>query len=127
MPSESRTDGSILVVEDEVLIRLTVADFLRECGFQVFEAAHAGEAIRILDSEIPIDILFTDVQMPGDMDGFGLARWVRRNKPQIRVLLTSGLARAAAVATDLCDESLVPKPYDHGQLLRRLRAILAGN
>ena len=118
--------STVLVVEDEVLIRMTVADYLRECGMHVLEAANADEAMRVLEAEVEGDVVFSDVQMPGSMDGFGLARWIREHHPRIRVLLTSGLSRTHAVARDLCEESpFVPKPYDHGQLLERLRELLA--
>ena len=71
------------MVEDEVLIRLVIADYLRDCGYRVHEAVSAEEAILILQApEVSIDIVFSDVEMPGEMDGFGLARWVRANKPE---------------------------------------------
>jgi CheY-like chemotaxis protein len=66
-PGPSQT---ILVVEDEVLIRLVIAEYLRECGYKVYEAAHADEALAVLQSpDVPIDIVFSDVVMPGRMDG----------------------------------------------------------
>jgi len=117
--------STVLVVEDEILIRLTVADYLRECGLHVLEAANADEAVRVLEADVGIDVVFSDIQMPGSMDGFGLARWIRERHPHIRVLLTSGLIRTNVVAKDLCEEGpFVPKPYDHGQLLERLRELL---
>jgi CheY-like chemotaxis protein len=117
--------STVLVVEDEVLIRLTVADYLRECGFHVLEAATADEAVRVLAAEVEVDIVFSDIQMPGSMDGFALARWIRDHHPHVRVLLTSGLGRTTAVARDLCEENpLMPKPYDHGSLLERLKDML---
>lgn len=117
--------STILVVEDEILIRLTVADYLRECGFHVLEASNADEAVSVLEAEVEVDIVFSDIQMPGSMDGFALARWIRRHHPRVRVLLTSGLGRTSAVARDLCEENpLMPKPYDHGSLLERLKDML---
>jgi len=117
--------STILVVEDEVLIRLTVADYLRECGFHVLEASSADEAVRVLEAEVAVDIVFSDIQMPGSMDGFALSQWIRQHHPRVRVLLTSGLGRTTAVARDLCEETpLMPKPYDHGFLLERLKDML---
>jgi CheY-like chemotaxis protein len=117
--------STILIVEDEILIRLTVADYLRECGFHVLEASNADEAVRVLEAEVEVDIVFSDIQMPGSMDGFALAQWIRQHHPRVRVLLTSGLGRTTVVARDLCDESpLMPKPYDHGSLLERLKNML---
>jgi CheY-like chemotaxis protein len=116
-----------LVVDDEVLVRLAVGEYLRDCGFHVFEAADGNEAIEVLQAaELPIDLVFSDVQMPG-LDGFGLARWIRENRPEVRVLLTSGNpAGVAAKATELCHEGpVVAKPYDHAALLQRIKRMLA--
>ena len=75
---------TVLVVEDEVLIRVVIADYLRECGYRVYEAVNASEALAMLQApEVSVDIVFSDVEMPGDMDGLGLARWVRANKPSV--------------------------------------------
>jgi CheY-like chemotaxis protein len=116
----------VLVVEDDVLVRNLVAAYLRECGFDVIEANGADEAIRVLQAEVQVDILFSDVQMPGSMDGFGLARWVRRERPWLKVILTSGAARTAKEAGDLCEHGpFLAKPYDHAELERHIRSLLA--
>jgi CheY-like chemotaxis protein len=118
---------TILVVEDEVLVRMVIADYLRECGYRVIEAGSAEEAITVLTSPEPVEIVFSDVQMPGEMDGFGLATWVRRNQPWLKVLLTSGNARAATTAGDLCEEGpLEQKPYHPQTILTRIQQLLAG-
>jgi CheY-like chemotaxis protein len=116
----------ILVVDDEVLIRSVIAEYLRECGFHVFEAADGSEAREILQGAgMPIDLVFSDVQMP-KLDGFELARWIRENRPEVQVLLTSGNpGMAAAKATELCHKGpIVPKPYDHAILLNRMKRML---
>lgn len=124
MPEE-RDIHTILVVEDEVLVRMTIADYLRECGFQVAEAGSADEALAILNSEMPVDLVFSDVQMPGTMNGFGLAQWIRQHRPDLKVILTSGANDAAAEAGDLCDDGpLLAKPYDHIQLVERIKRLL---
>jgi CheY-like chemotaxis protein len=117
---------TILVVEDDVLVRSLVAAYLRECGFDVVEANGADEAIRVLQAEVPIDIVFSDIQMPGSMDGFGLAQWVRRERPWLKVILTSGAARTAKEAGDLCEQGpVLAKPYDHAELERNICSPLA--
>ena len=116
---------TLLVVDDEVLIRLTIADHLRDCGFHVIEAANGEEAVRVLEAGEPVDLVFSDVQMPGSIDGFALARWVRQNRPGMPVLLTSGYVRSAEIAHDLCEE-IVEKPYDPDDLAGRLRRLLPG-
>lgn len=116
----------ILVVEDDVLVRTVVAAYLRECGFDVIEATSADEAIRVLQAEVRVDIVFSDVNMPGSMDGFGLAQWVRRERPWLKVILTSGAARTAKEAGDLCEHGpILAKPYDHAELERHIRSLLA--
>jgi DNA-binding NtrC family response regulator len=121
-----KTTDTVLVVEDEVLIRLVIAQYLRDCGYRVIEAAHADEALLVLrKSELAIDVVFTDVEMPGSMDGFALAHWVRSNRPGMDVILTGSVNRAVQAASDLCEEqSNVPKPYDpqnvHDRILRLL-------
>lgn len=119
---------TILIVEDEILVRMVIADYLRDCGYRVIEAGHAEEALAVLQSSVPVHVLFSDIQMPGAMDGFGLATWVRRNQPHIKVLLTSGNARAAAMAHDLCEEGPVEaKPYQPQTVLDRIKRLLAEN
>ena len=117
---------TILIVENEVLIRMAVAAYLRECGFKVVEARTAAEALRVFESDTTIDVLFCGVSIPGDMDGFGLAQWVRREQPQTKVILTSSVRRSAEEAGTLCKEGPhLAKPYDHRDLERRIRRLLA--
>jgi CheY-like chemotaxis protein len=100
---------TVLVVEDEFLIRMLVADELRSLGFAVIEAGSADEAFPILLSDAPVHVLFTDVRMPGSMDGVELARRARSARPAIRVIMTSGhgpdipIAVRRALALFFCD------------------------
>ena len=118
---------TVLVVEDEVLIRLVIADYLRDCGYKVHEAVSGEEAIAILQApEVSIDVVFSDVEMPGSMDGFALARWVRANKPGLEVILTSGIERSADIAATLCEAGpLMKKPYSSQDVVDRLRQLAA--
>ncbi len=118
---------TVLVVEDEVLIRLVIADYLRECGYRVHEAVSAEEAVAILQApDVSVDVVFSDVEMSGDMDGFGLARWVRSNKPGIQVILTSGAERSADIAATLCEAGpLLEKPYPSQDVVDRIRQLVA--
>jgi DNA-binding NtrC family response regulator len=115
-----------LIVEDEVLIRLDVADYLRECGYRVIEAGNASEAMAVHQSGRCIDLVFSDVQLPGSTDGFALSHWVKTHQPEVKVILTSGVARSAQVAGELCEDGpLEKKAYDPQRLLERIRASLA--
>lgn len=85
---------AVLVVEDEVLLRMMMADALTDDGFEVFEAMHAADAIEVLTNTPHVKVIFTDIDMPGDMDGLRLAAFVRDRWPPIKVIITSGHAHA---------------------------------
>lgn len=113
--------ASILLVEDEALIRTVIAEGLRDEGFTVIEAADAAEALAVLAAGLSVDVLFTDVRMPGTMDGLALARVVRDRRPDIGILVTSGhhVERPPGIA-----EPVLPKPYLVPEAVRRVRRIL---
>src|SRR5580698_8197795 len=80
----------VLLVEDEILLRMNAVEIIEEGGFDVVEAANADEAIAILESRSDIGVIFTDIQMPGSMDGLKLAAAVRGRWPPIKIIATSG-------------------------------------
>jgi CheY-like chemotaxis protein len=124
--SVGKPPPTVLIVADEVLIRMAVADYLRECGYNVVEASDAHEAIEVMTSDVAVDVAFSDIAMPGSLDGFGLAQWIRRERPDIKVVLSAGVARSARAAGELCEDGpTLAKPYDHADLERRIRALLA--
>jgi CheY-like chemotaxis protein len=115
----------VLLVEDEIIILVVIAGYLRGCGYQVIEAQDADEAVALLEADHPVDALFSDVRMPGEMDGLGLARWARRHRPEVPVLLTSGFVKDAMIADALCaDGSMLDKPYDAQEMEGRIRHML---
>jgi DNA-binding response OmpR family regulator len=117
---------TIVVVEDEVLIRMPLAEYLRDCGYRVFEAADVAEAKAVLNADTPIDLMFTDVNMPGEEDGFVLARWVRRHRLDTKILVTSGGAASAAEKAGgmRVDGPLLVKPYQYEIVLKRIEGLL---
>jgi CheY-like chemotaxis protein len=115
---------SVLVVDDVALVRLLVVDYLRASGFEAIEAASADDAMHTLDAGAPIDVVFTDIVMPGSSDGLALARWVRTHHPQTKVVLGSGISAAAERATALGFGKPLVKPYRQRTLELRLRAEL---
>jgi CheY-like chemotaxis protein len=124
--SPGKPPPTVLVVADEVLVRMAVSNYLRECGYNVVETGDAQEAIEVMTSDVAVDIAFSDIAMPGGLDGFGLAQWIRRERPDIKVVLSSGVARSAKAASELCEHGpALAKPYDHADLERRIRALLA--
>jgi len=101
---------SILVVEDEFLVRMDIVDRLAELGFVVLEASNADEAVVILSEKPEVRVIFTDIDMPGSMDGLKLARAVRERWPPIKIIVTSG--HRTVSEEDLPSESrFFPKPY----------------
>jgi len=116
----------VLVVDDEMLIRLMAAEYLRDCGFHVLEASSADEAIGVLISEHHIDVLFSDVRMPGSMNGFQLAQWVRTHRPTTEIILASGYADKDEASAHLFNPSdVLAKPYEFLVLSRRIQSLLA--
>ena len=126
-PDPKERTPTVLVVDDEVLLRMNLSDFLQECGFKVLEASSAGEAVDMVESYIgQIDLVFSDVVMPGEMDGFGLAQWLRKNRPGLPVVLCSGDSRKAETAHHLCaGEPFLTKPFDLHLALAKIRQLLS--
>jgi CheY-like chemotaxis protein len=110
---------AVLVVEDEPLLRMAIVDYLEDAGFSVHEASHADDAIAILGTQPDIRIMFTDIDMPGGMDGLRLAAAVRERWPPIGIVVTSGCRMVGP--GELPVESLfLPKPYDPEAVCRAL-------
>ncbi len=117
---------NILLVEDNEHVREHVAAQLGSLGYQIKEAASATEALAIMDSGWPIDLLFTDVVMPGGMNGKQLADAARQRQPALRVLFTSGYTEDAIVHQGRLDPGVVllGKPYRRAELVAKVRQVL---
>jgi CheY-like chemotaxis protein len=116
---------TVLVVDDDLLVREPIADYLREVGYAVLEAGDAHEAISVVDHADHVDLVFSDVRMPGELDGVGLARWVRAHRPDVAVLLTSGYDGSGWTGGELGREvRLLQKPYTQDQVLGHIRRLL---
>ncbi|MGP9810512.1 response regulator [Rhodopseudomonas sp. NSM] len=119
MPELTSTKPVVLVVEDEALLRMNAVDIIEEAGFEVIEASNADDAIAILESRDDIRVVFTDIQIPGSMDGLKLARAVSGRWPPIKIIATSG--RVKVSGTDLPDGGrFLAKPYTSGQVMNLL-------
>ena len=100
----------VLVVEDDAMIRIVAADALADRGIMAWEAGDANEALHVLEQHPHIGLLFTDVNMPGDMNGLGLAHEVSVIRPDVKLIVTSGASTVAD--SDLPDHGIfLPKPY----------------
>src|ERR1700733_13384686 len=114
---------TVLVVEDEDGIRLCATEFLRDCGYHVVEAGTVAEAKETLLRR-PVDLVFSDINMPNRETGFALEKWIREHFPDIKVLLTSGVPQAAEDTRGLL-EPLIPKPYKLSLLQHRIERVLS--
>jgi len=115
---------TVLVVEDEPLIRMTVAADLQAAGFCVLEAGNTDEALRLLETHSSIRAIFTDIDMPGGLDGLKLAWIVRDRWPPIEIVITSGNRKIEVV--DLPERSVFfPKPYAHQPVIDALTRLTA--
>jgi CheY-like chemotaxis protein len=121
-------NGTILVVEDDEDVLAVAAESLKDLGYQVVTAADAAQAVEILKSDQPIDLLFSDVVIPGGTNGAQLAVDARRLRPELKVLLTSGYTAAAlSLEHGLPDNlKLVAKPYQREELAKQLRQAIGG-
>jgi CheY-like chemotaxis protein len=122
-PAGDGKPRTIMVVDPDVLVRMVIAEYLRNCGYRVIEAASAVDAFTLLENGISVDTIFSEIRLPGGVDGFSLAQQVRERYPHVDVMLTSGAAKAAAKAGELCDDGPLEKPY-HPQDVMRLINVL---
>jgi CheY-like chemotaxis protein len=118
----------ILIVEDDALVRQYVVTQIKSLGYTALEAANAAEALVIIDADKDIDLLFTDVIMPGNMNGRQLADEAARRRPDLKTLFTSGYTENAIVHHGRLDSGvlLLAKPYRKSELAKMLRTALAG-
>ncbi len=122
--SYDRRPIHVLIVEDDPLLRFFLAEELRFAGMTVVESASADEALRYMGTDARVDLVFTDIQMPGSMDGLKLARFVRDRWPPIKIVASSG--QANLTEDDLPDGArFVPKPYSKAEIISTFRELLA--
>ena len=102
--SKQANNRTVLVLDGDVLVRMPVVQFLRDCGYRVVEAATIDEAIAILQkTNIPVDVVLSDIDIPGSMNGFGFAQWARSIRPELKILLAGTPERTVQNAAELCE------------------------
>jgi CheY-like chemotaxis protein len=113
----------VLIVEDEALVRLVAASMLQDAGFDTLEADTAEDALHVLEEHADVRVLFSDVQLPGAMDGLDLAHLVHDRWPDIGLLLTSGgvTVRPSEIPDD---GDFLPKPYDGIRMVEAVRKVM---
>jgi len=121
--AQAQASPTIMVVEDDVIIRLCMAECLRECGYSVVEANSGDEALGILE-QLPVDVVFSDVRMPGSTDGAALIQWIRQHHPCTAPILTSAYFPKGPAWDGLKDVPFVPKPYEPQYIVNVVRSEL---
>jgi CheY-like chemotaxis protein len=113
---------SILVVEDETLVRMMIADDLRDAGFKTIEAGNADDALKVLHAAVTVDMVVTDIRMPGSLDGLELARRIRADWPNLKIVIVSSedYSTLAGAPTD----AVFGKPYRPTELIDRINQLL---
>ena len=125
-PRNGSPPGTVYVVEDEPIVRILVVDHLEELGYRVMEAGNAEQALSALRQDDEIDLLLTDVGLPG-MSGRQLAEEARKLRPELAIIFATGYADGAASRSDLVGENmdLIGKPFDVDDLAARIGALLS--
>jgi CheY-like chemotaxis protein len=126
-PADGAVPSSILIVDGDVVSRNVIADYLRDCGYRVVEAANTDEGFVALgEPKLAIDVILCDVSALGSRDGFQLASWVRSHRPELEVQLAGGVEMAAETAARLCESGPhLARPYEPDAVVdyvKRLRA-----
>ena len=127
-PSHQRQHETVLVIDDEETVRMLVSDVLGEAGYHVLQAAEGSAGLKILESELPVDLLITDVGLPGGLNGRQVADAARLRRPDLKVLFVTGYAENAAVGNGLLAHgmSVMTKPFAMSTLTTRVRDVLKG-
>lgn len=118
----------VLIVEPQLPVRHAVAEYLRQCGYKVYEAFNTDEALVLLSkTDVTVDVVVADISSHAAVDGFGLSQWIKAERPRTRVLLASSLQKVTEYAGNLCDEGLkLSRPYHpqtlHEEIKRQLAA-----
>ena len=115
---------TVMVVEDETLVRLDIVVSLENEGFTVLEASNADDAIDILNNHPEIRLMFTDIDMPGSMDGLKLAAAVRDRWPPVKIIVASGHRQMTDELLPI-EGKFFSKPYDHTRVIRTMREMLS--
>ena len=121
-PAEQR--HTVLVVDDEPAIRGVVCEFLKDSGLNPVAVENADQAVALIRQGMSIDLVFSDVRMPGKLDGFGLARWILENRPELPVILVTGDLGKANAAAGLSGVETFAKPYDFDAAVKKIRATI---
>lgn len=113
----------VLVVEDEMLLRMRAVDMVEDAGYTSVEAVDADQAVAILEARSDVALMLTDIQMPGSMDGLKLAHTVHRRWPPIKIILVSGQLQLANIEIPL-DSRFFGKPLEAAEMIAQMRNMI---
>lgn len=118
----------VLIVEPELPVRHPVAEYLRECGYQVMEAVNTDEAVTLLACTENIDVVLASVGSPGSLDAFSLSRWAQEKNHRAKVILAGTHEKVTQHAAQLCEQGpMLARPYHHQQLHDEIKRLLAAH
>lgn len=123
VPDHSSVPAVVLVVEDEMLLRMRAVDMVEDAGYTPLEAVDADEAVKILESRSDIALMFTDIQMPGSMDGLGLARAVHERWPPIKIIVVSGALKLPDIELP-ADSRFFGKPLEAKEMIAEMQNMI---
>ena len=124
MENSKKFRVAVLIVEDESLIRMGIVSSLEDAGFLIYEAANADKAIRMFEEHAEIGLVFTDINMPGSMDGLKLAHYARGHWPPVKIIVTSGKLKVHGKELP-AGAIFVGKPYHYEHVTHKVREMLA--
>jgi DNA-binding NtrC family response regulator len=114
----------VLIIEDDFSTRYSAAEYLREVGYRVIEAENAAEAISVLAAGRCVDVVFSDINMPGSLSGLAFGEWLAEFHPSVPLLLTSGAPQEAGSVATGKTHGFIAKPYDLDEVDRWIKAML---
>src|SRR3984893_9396365 len=125
--SQPATIKTVLVLDGDVLVRMPVVQFLRDCGHRAVEAAiPEGAMASFQKTNLPVDVVLSEIDIPGSMNGFGFAQWARSVRPELKIQLAGTPGRKVQNAAELCGVGpTLKRPYDHKRVLYRIKRLLA--
>jgi signal transduction histidine kinase/CheY-like chemotaxis protein len=128
MPPRAEQGAVVLLVEDELAVRVVVAEVLRDLGYTVLEADNSQSGLRIIETRAHIDLLLTDVGLPGGMNGRQLADAAREQRPGLKVLFLTGYAESAAIGNGLMEQGMevMTKPFDLEKFVAKVERMISG-
>jgi DNA-binding response OmpR family regulator len=118
--SRDEVARTVIVAESDIFARMILAQYLRECGYEVLEAATSDDVLAVLRSGRTIHVLLLDAQISGGLAGFTLTRYVRENFSDTEIVLTFGIVKAAEKASEICDDGPLERPYHPQEIVRRI-------